>query len=821
MRTLRQNLQYAVRSLRRSPGFTVIAVLVLALGIGATTAIFALLDSVALRPLTFPEAERLVWINSPVPGVGPDAVWGLSPAGYFHLRNENRTLDALGVYAGAFGATQFNITGTGEPRRVAGAVVSASLFDVLRARPVLGRLIGPDDDRPGAPSVAVLGHGFWQREFGGDPGVIGSIIQINEMGTEIVGVLSPGIELPDRRADLWVPLQLDPAARPVNTHYLAAAGRLKPGVSAGEAQRDLARLTSQFPELFPTAYYDGFMRETGFNTAVTPLRDHVIGNMARVLWVLLGAVGLVLLIACANVANLFLVRAEARRRELAVRSALGARRGQLAGHYLAEGLLLSLTAGVLGLIFADAGVRLLLALAPVGIVPRLEEVGLGGASFGFAAAVSLIAGIVFGLFPVLRARIDLAALRDGSRSVSLSPRQHRVRAGLVMGQVALAVVLLAAAGLMLRSFQQLRRVEPGFDAEGVLTLEVAISPARYQSYESVNRFYHTLLARIEALPGVRSAGGAQVLPLRSMGFCSIIFVEDMPLSPGEEPPCVGTHQATPGYFEALGIPVTGRAPDWLDMERAAGDVVVTRTLAARLWPGEDPIGKGIKGNSSEPPFYRVVAVTGDLRGDGLDRAPNEAVFFPMLPLAGASLWSPPRFMHLVVKTQSAQPTELTSAIRRALDEIDPAVPIGAVQTMDEVVARSMMRTTFAMLLLGIAAGIALLLGAVGLYGVIAYVVGRREQEIGVRVALGAGGAQVARLVVGQSLRLALAGVGAGLVVALAVTHVLRTLLFEVSPMDPVTLGAVALILIGVALVASWVPARRAARIDPMVALRAE
>jgi predicted permease len=592
MGTLQHNLRYALRSLRRTPGFTAIAVLVLGLGIGATTAIFSLLDSVVLRPLSFPDAERLVWIESPVPGVGPDAVWGLSPAGYFHLREENRTLDELGVYVGAFGATQSTVTGTGEPRRVDGAVVSAGIFDVLRARPALGRLLGPDDDRPGAPAVVVLGHGFWEREFGGDPGVIGSVIQINEMPREIVGVLAPGIELPDRPADIWTAHQLDPAARPVNTHYLGAVGRLKAGVTAAEAERDLVRLTNQFTELFPTAYDDGFMRESGFTTRVTPLRDHVIGNIARVLWILLGAVGLVLLIACANVANLFVVRAEARRRELAVRSALGAARIQLAGHYLTEGVLLALVAGVLGLIFAEAGIRLLLALSPAGI-PRLEEVGLGGVAIGFTAAVSLGAGIVFGLFPVLHSRIDLAALRDGSRNVSLSPGQNRVRAGLVMGQVALAVVLLAAAGLMLRSFQELRRVEPGFEAEGVLTLEVAIPAARYQSYESVNRFYHTLIERVEALPGVRSAGAAQVLPLKVMGFCSIVFVEDKPLAPGEQPPCVGTHQATPGYFEALGIPITGRAPDWLDMERAAGDVVVTKSLADRLWPGEVPIGKGI------------------------------------------------------------------------------------------------------------------------------------------------------------------------------------------------------------------------------------
>src|SRR5690625_36422 len=668
MGTLRQNLRYAFRSLRRSPGFTGIAVLILALGIGATTAIFAVLDSVALRPLSFPESERLVWIESPVPGVGPDAVFGLSAAGYFHLREENRTFEEIGVYAGAFGALQFNLTGTGEPQRVAGASVSASLFEVLRARPLLGRLIGPEDDRPGAPSVAVLGYGLWQREFGGDPGAIGSIVYLNEAAVEIVGILEPGIELPDRRADLWIPHQLDPAATPVNSHYLAAAGRLRPGVTVAEAERDLVRLTNQFPELFPTAYYDSFMRETGFTTRITPLRDHVIGNMARVLWVLLGAVGLVLLIACANVANLFVVRAEARRRELAVRSALGAGRRQLAGHYLTEGVVLSLIAGALGLVLADLGVKLLLALSPAGI-PRLEEVGLDGVAIGFASLVSVSAGVVFGLFPVLRARIDLAALRDGSRNVSLSPQQNRVRAGLVIGQVALAVVLLAGAGLMLRSFQQLRQVEPGFDAEGVLTLEVAIPASRYQSYNDVNRFYHTFLERIEALPGVRSAGAAQVLPLKTMGFCSLIFTEEKPLSPGEQPPCVGTHQATPGYFEALGIPVSGRAPDWLDMARAAGDVVVTRSLAERLWPGGDPIGKGIKGNSSEPPFYRVVGVTGELRGAGLDRAPTEAVFFPMLPLEGAPLWSPPRAMTLVVKTEPVNPREGATGIRRIRDAL--------------------------------------------------------------------------------------------------------------------------------------------------------
>lgn len=822
MDTFQHNLRHALRSLRRSPGFTVIAVLVLALGIGATTAIFALLDSVVLRPLAFPEAERLVWIESRVPGIrwSQRAAWGLSPAGYFYFRAENRTLADLGVYSGAFGATRFTVTGTAEPQRVNGAEVSASLFEVLRARPALGRLIGPEDDRPGAPRVAVLGHRFWMREFGGDPGVIGSTIQISDVPAEVIGVLAPGIELPDRQADVWMPLRLDPAARPVNTHSLAAVGRLKPGVTAAEVELDLGRLTSRFRELFPTAYSDAFMRESGFHTAVTSPRDYVVGHFARVLWMLLGAVGLVLLIACANVANLFVVRTEARRRELAIRSALGAVRGQIAGHYLAEGVLLSLVAGAFGILLAHGGIRLLLALSPAGI-PRLAEVGLGGATIGFTLLVSLGAGVVFGLFPVLRARIDLTELRDGGHSTSVSPRQHRLRAGLVMGQVALAVVLLAAAGLMLRSSQHLRQVQPGFDAEGVLTLEVTLSSKRYRSYEDVNRFYRELLDRIETLPGVQSVGAAQALPLKDMAGCSGVFIEGRPLGPDDEPPCVGTYQATPGFLQALRIPVAGRTPDWLDRERATGEVVVTKALANRLWPGEDPIGKGIKGNDDRPPYYRVVGVTGELRGEGLDRAPSEAVIFPMLPLEGAELWSPPRAMTVVVKTQSAHPAELTAAIRHALDELDPTVPIGAVQTMEQVVMRSVARTTFVMLLLAIAAGIALLLGAVGLYGVIAYVVGQRTREIGVRMALGAHAAGIARLIVGQSLKLALVGVGVGLVAALAATRALRSLLFEVSPADPLTLGTVTILFFAVALLASWLPARRATRVDPMVALRVE
>ena len=820
---LRRESRQAFRTLARSRSFSTIAIVTLALGLGATTAIFTILDAVVLRPLPYAAANRLVYLQSGVPGVDRDAKWGLSVAGYLHFRDHAQSFEAIG----AFTTSQANFGSKDEAERVPIALVSGTLFEVLGARTIMGRTIRDEDNLRGAPAVVILGHDFWQRHFASDPAVIGRTIQLHSSPFEVIGVLGPGLHLPQDRVDAWMPATLDPAAPPVNSHYLSVIGLLRDGVGIAAARSELSRLTMRFPEIFPTAYSDDFIRSSGFATEAIPLHQRVVGNYDRILWILLGAVSLVLLIACANVANLFLVRTEGRRRELAIRTALGGDRRHLAWHYLTESVLLALVAGAVGVLLAHWTVRALLAIAPAN-VPRLAEIGIGIDSIVFAGVVSLIAGIVFGLFPLARLGRSFDALRDSSRGMTASRGQRAARGALVVSQVALAVILLAAAGLMLRSFDQLRNVEPGLEPEGVLTLHLALPAMRYKDYAAVSSFHKELARRVEALPGVESVA-AGPLPLAGSGSgalggwsgCSLIFTDAPASSTGEQGPCVGTHVVSPGYFETLGIPVRGTTPSWDETDHGRAGVIVTEALAARLWPGEDPIGKGVKGNGSQPPFYRVVGVVGELRAAGLDEPSVAAAFYPMVPMEGAPLWSPPRSVSLFVRTQLEDPVSLVPAVRRALADLDTEIPIANARAMEQVVSQSMARTSFTMLLLGAAAAMSLLLSAVGIYGVISYIVSQRRGEIGIRIALGARASQVAALIVGQSVRLAAIGIALGLVGAYVATSLLESLLFGVSATDPLTLAAVPLVLLVLAIAASYAPARHAAGVHPAEALRAE
>ena len=820
---VRRETRQAVRSLGRSRSFTAIAITTLALGIGATTAIFTILDAVVLRPLPYPAAERLVLLQSGVPGVERDARWGLSVAGFLYFREHASSMDALGAYT----TGQPTFGGREGAERISAARVSGSLFDVLGARTILGRPIRDEDNLRGTDPVVVLGHDFWQVHFDSDAGVVGRTIRLNSSPVEVIGVLAPGVHLPQSKIDVWLAAGIDPATPPENSHYLSVMGRLREGITVDAAVGELARLTAQFPEVFPGAYPQSFMESSGFTTEVKALHEHVIGNYDRILWILLGAVSLVLLIACANVANLFLVRTETRRRELAVRTALGGDRAHLAWHYLTESVVLAMVAGGVGLLLAYWLIRALLALAPSGI-PRLAEIGLGWQSPVFALVLSLVAGVAFGLFPLVRLGRSFDALRDSSRGMTASRGQRAARGALVVSQVALAMVLLAAAGLMLRSFDRLRNVRPGLEPEGLLTLQVALPAARYRDYGSVSRFYKELTDRIEALPGVTSVALGP-LPLDGGGSnalgqwrgCSLAFTDEPPSSSGEQGPCVGTHLASPGYFETFGIPVEGQTPTWDETDRGVAGAVVTRALADRLWPGQSPLGRGIKGNGREPPFYTVVGVVGDLRAAGLDQPPVAAVFYPIVPKAGAPLWSPPRSMTMAVRTTLADPASLTPAIRGTMRELDAEIPIANARTMEEVMASSMSRTSFTMLLLAAAGVMSLLLSAVGIYGVISYTVSQRRGEIGIRMALGARATQVAGLIVAQSLRMAALGVAIGLVAAFFAASLLESLLFGVSATDPLTLVAVAAVLLALSVAASYVPARRAAAVNPSEALRAD
>jgi putative ABC transport system permease protein len=828
--SLKREIRRAVGSLARSPGFTAIVVITLALGIGATTAIFTMLDRVVLRALPYTDADKLVWLDSPTPGVKPDSRWGLSVAEFFYFKKNARALENVAVVM----PLRTTITANRAAERVPAVLVSGSIFDVLRLRPMLGRALTESDNLPNAQPVVLIGYDYWKTRLNGDPKVIGTIIHVQTRPNQIVGVMPEDATIPDvalPRVDLWAPAQLDPSAPAYNAHYLPVVARLKGNATAASAQSELASITKQLPRLFPTAYNEDFMRGSGFTTAVVPLRTRIIGDISTRLWILLGAVALVLVIACGNVANLFLVRAEARQREVAIRAALGAKYGDLAWHYFTETILLALIGGAAALILAAIGLHVIVALAPPDL-PRMSEVHVGWLAVLFTALVSVLSGILFGVLALMAAEPaeDAMMLREGGRGMTSSRRQHFARGVLVAAQTALALVLLAAAGLMLQSFRNLRSVSPGFNPVNVLTAEVSVPAARYTSRDQVEAFYHDLLTRAAAIPGVAVAAAGDVVPLGPSndgtaigGFagCSGIAIENPGEDRGKSAGCVGTKTITPGYFSALGIKLRGTEPSWSDVEAHTAGVVVTKALAERLWPGQDAMGKGIKGNGSMPPFYRVVGVTDNIRGASLSDPPAEAVFFPMLPIPKTYLWSPTRTMTVLLRSTGVPPETLTGSLRRVLTTMDPDVPLGNVRTMNDIVARSMIRLSFTMTLLGIAATMALILSAIGIYGVISYIVGRRRGEIGIRMALGAHESRVGTMVVRQSVQFAIAGIVVGILVTVGMTRVLGSVLFGVSPTDPTTLITVSIVMLLIAVIASYVPAQRAMRVDPVEALRAD
>lgn len=815
--TLRRETRQAARALTRAPGFTLVAALTLALGLGAATAIFAVLDSVVLRPLPYPDADRLVWMDHRVPGVGENDRWNLGMINYFDFRDNVPSLASLAVYY----ETGLNVAiPGGDPARVRGAMVSASTFPTLGAgNAAVGRLLNDADNAPGAEPVAVLGYAFWRSAYGADPGVVERKMEVEGRSVRVVGVAPPGAVLPQSATDVWMPLTMDPvqAAR-VNQHTYSAIGRLTDGATIERLQGQLEARERQFPELYPAAYSANFMTSTGFQPSVEPLHEHVVGAaVTRTLWIMFGAVGLVLLVACAHVANLFLVRMEARRRETALRAALGASRGRLALRSLTESLLLAAGAAVVGLVVAYAAIRALVALAPPSL-PRLEAIHLGWPHVAFVLLLALAVGVVMGVVPALRRGVDLGALRDGARGMTSSRQRNAVRGALVVGQVALSLVLLAAGGLMLRSAARLHAVSPGFDPEHVLVLDVAMPQGTYGWNEyakaaAVHRTFQRELARVSGVVGV---GAVNDVPMSGAWGCSGMGFEDASV----EGACTPMRAVSPGYFEVMRIPIVrGQAPTWDEVAGGTNGVVISQALAEHFWPGQDPIGRAVKANTDRPPFFRVVGVTGDVRVDGLEKPPTEVVYFPMVADSGLYMWGAARNVSVTVRTSTEDAASILAAARRIMRDLDPSIVVDNARWMDGIVAASLSRTTLAMLLLGVAAGMALLLSAVGIYGVIAYLVGQRRAEIGIRMALGAPAARVGREVVLGALRLALVGVVLGLVAAVATMRLLQSLLFDVSPMDPLTLGGVAILLLLLAALASWIPARRASRVPPMEALR--
>lgn len=821
-RTLATEFRYALRRLLRQPGYAVSAILSLALGIGSAATVFVLLHGVVLRPLPYARPDRLVRLWQEVPGVGPDARWGLGRSQFLFFSRSARSFEHIGLYV--IGSVA--VAGSGPTARPAdqteAAYVSASLAQVLGVRPALGRALTAEDNLPPDPGVAILSDAYWRREFGADPGVVGRTLPVDGRPVRVVGVLGPEAKLPEELSPqgaavgLWLPLHLDPAEAPTGGgHVFRGLGRLRPGVTAERAQMELARLTARLPEAIPEAYTPDFLRKYGVTPLLVPLSEDVLGGVGRVLWILFGAVVVVLLIATTNVANLFLSRVEARRSDTMVRVALGAGRKQLALHFLAEMLLIGGAAGVVGLGLTLAASRLLVALAAFGI-PRLGEVGVGWAEIGFTALLALAAVLLLALLPVASSSAKAGLLHEAGRGATTSRRSQVGRKAFVVAQVTLSLVLLAGAALLFQSFRRLSGVHPGFDDRGVLTFRVVLPDQRYDSFEKVGAFYRDLTIRLESLPGVEAVGLTTSLPLSGFDGCSSVFVEGR----DGDPPCVPVHVTTPGFFRAMGIPVHGRAPDWIDVQAGSAGVIVSESLARRLWPRESPVGKGIN-TASDAGFYRVAGTVAGVRESGLDQPPSEALYIPLLPASGvkALMGGPPRNLRVALRTHGDRPEMLVPAVRRTLAELDPQVALTETSLMSELTARSMSRVSFAALLLGIACAVAIVLSGVGIYGVVSYLVSQRRSEIGIRIALGAHPGEVGWMVLRQSLRLVVLGVVVGVAVSLFATRSLRSLLFEVDSADPAVLASSAAFLAITAVIATYFPARRAMRVDPAELLR--
>jgi putative ABC transport system permease protein len=806
MDTLRQDLLYALRRLRQAPAFTAVAVATLALGIGANGAIFSVVHAVLLKPLPFEEPDRLVRVSQTWKG---DLTSVYSPQNFLDVVADARSFELLAAYERS-GVT---LTGRGQPGRLEGAQVSAAFFDTLRARPALGRFFAAGENEPGHDRVAVLGEHLWRERFGGDPAVIGQAVQLDRDRYTIVGIAPARFSFPEG-AEVWRPIEYDARFRSESrgAWYLGVVGRLKQGVSVAQARQEVATIHARLARAYPDA-------DEGVGGVVVSLQESMVGDSRRALLVLLGAVGLVLLIACVNVANLLLARTAARETELAVRTAMGAGRGRLMRQLLTESLTLSLLGGLAGILLAAFSLDALLALQPQG-VPRLTEVRVDRAVVAFSAALSLATGFLFGAFPALQMlrRPTAQSLREGGRGM-LSGRGHRLRSGLVVGQMALAMMLLAGSGLLLRSFDQLRRVDPGFRSDKVLTFRLSLPENAYKEETARAAFYATLLDRLAALPGVRTAGGIMGIPLGGIRFNLSFAVKGRPPLPPARQPSMEIRVVSPDYFQAMGIPVQrGRAFARGDVAEAPQVAMISEAAARKYFPGEDAIGKFItlgwgRGEGQPKVGGEVVGIVGDVKDQSLagDTPPEMYVPYAQMPV---------ETMDVVLRTSIAA-RALAPAAEKVVHALDPELPLSRVATLDEVVARSISEPRFYMVLLGAFAAMALFLAALGIFGVLSYAVVQRSREIGIRVALGAHPHDVLGMVLGQAARLAAFGVLAGLAGAVALSRAMASLLFQLSPTDPATLGSMAALLAVVALVASYLPARRATRVDPLVALRSE
>jgi predicted permease len=822
MHTLAQDIRYALRAFARNPGFTLAAVLSLAIGIGANTSIFSVANALLLRPLPYKDANRLVILWNRSPGLNITEDW-FSTAQYLDIKNAHQGFEQLAIAIGG----NYNLTGEGDPERVGVIRASSNLLPMLGQHPARGRLFMPAEDTPGAPDTAVLTHGMWSRRFGRDPRIVGKPVTINGKPYEVVGILPQSFSLPQEvlplldgteQADIFLPLPLAPADAQVRIHEdYNIVGQLKPGLSLAQAQAEMdtitARLRRDFPENYPP--------NGGLTFSIVPLLEQVVGNVRPALLVLLGSVGLVLLIACANVANLLLSRAVARQQEIAVRTALGASRWRIVRQLLTESLLLALAGGALGILICLLSVDFIHILGTKSI-PRLQDVGVDGRVLLFTLLLSACSGILFGLAPALRAsRSDLnLTLQDASRGSaganSIWGRGNNSRRFLVISEIALSLVLLIAAGLLIRSFARLQNVPPGFSPQNVLTFDLTLTGRRYSDKQVILNTYRQLWERLEHLPGASSSGGVTSLPLSQSFAWTPITVEERTPLPGEkflnaDERLVGGH-----YFEAMGIPLRrGRFFNDQDDATKPRVVLVDERMAEELWPGQDPVGKRIHivELPSTDPWQTVVGVVGRVKQDALDSDPRIAFYL-------AHSQFPARAMTVVLRS-ATDPASQLSAVKNELRNLDSDLPMYYVRTMQQRVEESLARRRFSMSLLGVFAAVALVLAAIGIYGVMAYLVNQGAREIGIRMALGATQRNILSLILRRGMALTLSGVAIGLTSAFLLTRFIRNLLFGVEATDPVTFVGISVLLALVALLASYIPARRAAQIDPMISLRCD
>jgi putative ABC transport system permease protein len=806
MRDLWTDLRHGLRVLTKNPGFTFVALVALALGIGANTAIFSVVHAVLLRPLPYNNPDRLVTVFETEPELAKTPV---TPADFLDWREQNRVF----AHLAAIQWSGFNLTGGSVPERIRGAKVSVDFFATLGVQPELGRGFLPQEESPGADQIVVLSHGLWGRRFGKDPGIIGKTLTLDGRSFTVIGVMPAGFRDYVTSAELWTPLAFGDKAKKVrDTHYLGVIGRLKPGITQTQAQGEMETIAETLQQQYPDT-------NTGVGIRLVPLQTQVVGDVRPALLVLLGSVAFVLLIACANVANLLLARAAARQREVATRVALGASRLRIVRQFLTESLVLAILGGLLGLLLAHWGLQFLVFLKPTNI-PRLTEIGIDGRVLAFTLLASFLTGIVFGVLPALQISNSdpNEFLKEGDRAGTAGPGRTRLRDVLVISEVALAFSLLLDAGLMIRSFARIQEVAPGFNPQNVLTMAIPLPPYRYAESAKRTAFFQQVLERVKQLPGAQYAGVTTDLPLTGGGTSTDFLIKGQPAP--STPPLTDYHSVSPDYFRAMQITLQkGRYFTERDTNDRPPVVIINETLARRFFPNRDPIGQWV-GLSGPPDWREIVGVVGDVKDLALESGAEPAAYVPYLQNSPAYLSDTSYSMALVVRTEN-DPTVVASAVRHEILTVDKDQPVSSVMTMEQVVADSISFQRVNMWLLGIFAGLALAIATAGIYGVMAYSVTQRAHEIGIRMALGARRRDVLRLVLGQGLMLACVGISLGLIAALALARTMKSLLYSVQPTDPLTLAGVSLLFAAIAFIAAYFPARRATKVDPTVTLRYE